>query len=497
MRRKWGLSSICLLIFILSACSSSPLSDAEDGIVRSDTLILSTTAYTEEAKTNTRTPGVTSEQASSLSPTAMPLFTPTSNFDFIFLPTCTPAEPALCPQQVADPPGLADLVEFLEGSGIEEANRIPELLLEVLNAGGAEHLYQTLRVREFPSNWFAYDDLTNDGIPEFIIRVRGPVDYLNVYGCDQGDFTILLEEPIVYGTVQVKIQDLNRNGIQNLVMSFNSCEWCRAVSVFEWDGERFRGLVQDWYIEPFDEQLVARDFAELPGYASVSLKDIDSNGTIEILLQGGKPSYLAGMSGREGPYREQTIVFMWNGEHYVWYSQHFDPADFRFQTLQDADEASQRGEWDVAQALYQEVVYSDELASWKREAWDALIEENEGSFIPPNPSDLPFNPVEYDQLSAYARFRILLLHLLRGWNDDAETVFENLEMTYDVDSAGYPYVEMADVFWSIYTTSGDIGEGCSAVIEFVQRRPELLLPLGSSDHGLFTIQYEAYMVCPY
>jgi hypothetical protein len=358
-----------------------------------------------------------------------------------------------------------------------------------------------------PNNWFrrfVFESitetglhLTNDGAPEFAIRVRGPVDYINVYSCDHGTYTILFERPIFYGTAHVTIQELNRNGIQELVLSFNSCEWCRAVSVFEWDGEEFKSLVQDWYIDPFDEELVSQDFTELPGYASVSLKDIDSNGTFEILLQGGKPSYLAGMSGREGPYREQTIVFMWNGEHYVWYSRRFDPADFRFQTLQDADEASQRGEWDVAQALYQEVIYSDELASWKREVWDALIEENEGTFSPPNPGDMPFNPVEYDQLSAYARFRILLLHLLRGWNDDAETVFENLEMTYDVDSAGYPYVEMAEVFWSIYTTSVDIGEGCSAAIEFIQRSPELLLPLGSSDHGLFTIQYEAYMMCPY
>jgi hypothetical protein len=250
------------------------------------------------------------------------------------------------------------------------------------------------------------------------------------------------------------------------------------------------------------------DMAELGGVAQAALQDIDGNGTFEIVLSGGGLTWPAGLIGADGPWRRQTIVYMWNGANFVWHSQQYDPAIFRFEAIQDADTATRRGNLDAALADYRAAAFSSSLRSWSWSEWMQIVERidvQKYGMIYPNAKAMPFDPIEYAQLTAYARYRIMLLYVLHGWDKDAGTVYESLQKKFPPNSPGRPYVELATTFWNQYQGSHDIKLACDKAVDYAKAHPEILSPLGNcdvgkffcEDHGLQSLRYEPESVCPF
>ncbi len=422
-------------------------------------------------------------------PTQLPTFEmpPTSDFTHVRQIRLTSTPPAKCP-----PPSKTKL--SLPDPLPNDAAEFQQSILDILNQGGIDKFWAHYSTT-FDKNDIAYEDLTNDGIKELVITSPGYAyhpGYLQVIGCQDGAFVNLFSQPgDVYSPHILAIKDVNNDGMNELVIRETTCEYCEGMWVYEWDGHVFQSLVRSrWYRDVGNPELKYFDVAELDGYSSSSIKDIDHNGTYELILEGGIPSWMGATFGGEGPYRTETDIYMWDGKYYTPYSQKYSPPNFRFEAVQDGDDETMKGEYDTALASYQAAIFNDQLKSWNEEVWQQLL-----GWEYPDIRKMPFNQTEYDQLSSYGRYRIMLNHLKLGRDKDAATVYQTLQTKYPPDNAGYPYVEMAAQFWNEYQSSHDLVLACSKAIQYANDHPEILKPLG--PHGTFDKSYLPSSVCPF
>lgn len=512
--KKKDLFLVGLFALLLVACTASTaIAPTPSPFPRTSTF---TPAFTPTASpslpTSTASPSFTHTASPTkrptLTPSAIPSATPsptlTATFDERSIVTRTPASPARCPLDSQD-------------AAIPNPNELPEdqqefekTILAVLNAGGTKRLVEKF-AGSYSAQGLAYQDLTGDGMPELIIVSRYFWGNLYVFGCYEQQYKTLLVEKVAYEQAPtiVAINDMNLDGVNDLAIEQSICNnGCTGARVYEWDGQQFQSLVRDWGIHPDvfhgihpDINLLDySDMAQLLSHSSASVTDIDDNGTHELVLAGGTPSYLGALTGGEGPWREQTIVYMWDGHYFVWHSQKYIPPVFRFEAIQDGDTASVRGDYEAALASYQDAIFSDTLKSWSREVWDQLVQqtiEQEQRVGYPDVSTMPFNPTEYAQLAAYARYRIMLLHIVRGGESDARTVHETLIKKFPEGSQGYPYVEMATRFWMEYQSSHNVEQACERAVAYAQAHQEMLAPLGGGDHGSWNEFYKPASVCPF
>lgn len=511
--KKKGLFLIGLFALWLVACTTSTaVAPTASAFPRTSTFIPTFTATANPSTpTSTASPSFTHTDT----PTRKPTFTPstvpsatpsptlTATFNERSVVTRTPASPAKCPLDSQD-------------AAIPNPNELPEdqqefekTILAVLNAGGTKRLVEKF-AGSYSAQGLAYLDLTGDGMPELIIVSGYFWGNLYVFGCYEQQYKTLLVEKVAYEhpLTILTTRDMNLDGVNDLAIEQTTCNWCTGARVYEWDGQQFQSLVRDWGehpgiwwgIHPDINLLYYSDMAELGGYSSASVTDIDDNGTYELVLAGGTPSYLGGLTGSEGPWREQTITYMWDGHYFIWHSQKYIPPVFRFEAIQDGDTASVRGDYEAALVSYQDAIFSDTLKSWSREVWDQLVQqtlEQEQRIGYPDVSTMPFNPTEYAQLAAYARYRIMLLHTLRGLESDARTVYETLIKKFPEGSSGYPYAEIATEFWAEYQVSHNVEQACERAVAYAQAHEEILAPLGGGDHGMWNEHYKPVSICPF
>lgn len=321
---------------------------------------------------------------------------------------------------------------------------------------------------------------------------------MNVYGCQDKKFVNLLtiSSDLEHPPNINAIQDLNGNGVNELVVGIFGSHCCTGFMVYEWNGARFESLVKTWEVSYASGKLEDGDVVELGGNAQVSVIEIDNNGLYEIILDGGFPSYTGGWTGIDRPWREEKVVYMWNGENYVWYSQEYYPPNFRFEAIQDGDTEKIRGDYDSALKSYQAAIFDNKLKSWTQEVWRDLSQNQDPQNLRyPDLEKMPFNQNEYDQLSAYARYRIMVIYLKQGWYGDAKTVYEALLEKHPYENKGYPYTELAKEFRDEFQSSHDISSSCNMAIAYATNHSEILEPLGS--HGLFDEYYEPEDICPF
>ena len=111
--------------------------------------------------------------------------------------------------------------------------------------------------------------------------------------------------------------------------------------------------------------------------------------------------------------------------------------------------------------------------------------------------------IEYPNLSAYAHFRILLLHIIRGNTNEAKKEFNTLKESFQPDQPGYAYLELATAFWDEYQKSANIEDACTKAIEYAEMYPvEVLSYLGNGEYarayfGDQSLDYEPDDVCPF
>lgn len=300
----------------------------------------------------------------------------------------------------------------------------------------------------------------------------------------------------------VGIQDMNLNGIPKVVIADFGGEGMAAgqglsVYVYEWDGSRFVTRIPK--IEDYEVGAMLSG-SRLDEYLpTVNIKDIDHNGTKELLLTGGITTDWHIEYYRYYPWRDQTDIYTWNGENFVFQKTYFSPPIYRYQAVQDGDREMLDQEYNKALKSYQEAIFSDKLLGWSQAHKDREMLlfslDLQTSSPPPVPPD---DPREYPNLAAYARYRIMLLHLLLGHTNEAKTVYETLQEKFPEGSEGHVFARVAQAFWEEYTSSKDVAKSYAAAVHVAEQNKNDLYFLGSDFHNSEQdIMYTPQDVCPF
>jgi len=446
MNRKF-LQILNITIFILTACGqSAPATQVAP-------VIDNATSTPSPAQTATQTSLPTATPTASITPLpTIPTFTPT--FDVSTILTVTPAPKAEC-------------------------------LNESLDDFSAK-LVKEISILESPKTI----DITNDGFPEVIVvgKSTGKINYgeISLYSCQSNSY-LLLEKFVGLFDIPTlaNIQDLNQNGIPEIVTAVRGCGGfgaCWEISILEWDGEAFQHLES----KRMNENRV-------PSLEKISFEDLDNNKTIELIVERGLPSHPDKLS--DGPSRRFTEIFSWNGGSYTLTDRKIASPQFAFQAIQDGDQETLNQNFDNAFSLYEEVISSKSLEWWSLDRF-LYYRNNLWAIDTLEPTPTP-DFAEYPRLATYAYYRIMLIHLVQNHESDATTVYNTLQEKFGNDQYGHPYVEMGTAFWEAYQSAHKMYDGCAAAIQYAAEHPEILIPLGSDYHGSQSHIYVAEDVCPF
>lgn len=277
-------------------------------------------------------------------------------------------------------------------------------------------------------------------------------------------------------------QDMNQDGVPEIVFSYieiigTHANFTRVFRILEWDGSKFADLIQG---DPYH-----------PNAASVNngdgvIRDTDGDGTLELVLTNG----IGRGAEMNGPQRACTDVWAWNGVAFTLDCVESGPPEYRFQAVQDGDDATLCGHYDKALTFYQQAIFDDQLLGWSP---DRLWPD---SLYGTDPTPTP-DPDERPRLSAYARYRIMLLYIVQGFMPESQIVYETLQDEFPAGAIGHQYAELATVFWEEYDASGDIAAACGKALEYASTHAdEVLSPLGSGFYGFGQRDYAPEDICP-
>ena len=489
---------ILTVTFLLSACGGNtlpPQPTVAAGTLQSIPVMDDSTATPSPLPTATQTTQPAATLTASITPLpTIPTFTPT--FDARTIVTVTPASPAECPKE--DPTLTPDFQirtrscwDTKEGclfSGTENE------ILDFLNHGGSiKSVIQKLSKADFggyfygKSKGFAYQDITGDSVSELIFEDFSVTQRIHIFYCEGRKYKIYpSEETEVHqqGTDNIySIEDMNLNGLPEIVIvDIGGCSGaCFGATIYEWNGEEF---------------MDRSPYAGTTGFDSFQMKDFDHNGTKEFILRGDRPCI--GCFAFETPWRYKTTVYIWNGQTYAPLPEKFDPPVYRYQAIEDADRLVMEGKFAEALPLYQDAIFSDKLEWWSHERWEYELNVSQYSYSSIKPTFPPLpapDDSEYPRLAAYAYYRIMLLHVVKGYESDAGTVYKTLQQKFSNDQYGYPYAEMATSFWNEYQSSHDLTSACAKAIQYTVEHPDLLTPLGGPSQQDYN--YKSEDVCPF
>ncbi len=475
---KQILISLLSGILFLAACgqTSPTIQIAPTPVVGN----LTSTLPPIPTNTNTSVPTETPTASITLLPT-IPTFTPT--FDARTIVTITPALKAECPK--LDTTIKAE--NYLPNKLEYPSPGAPDKILEFLNKGGngqslVKRLDQIYSKVEY-SGGYAFLDVTNDQISEFLYVELYYGERPIVFSCKNGKYEILtiLSGQHDFDFYEMEFEDLNSDGIPEIIVTGTGGVSfpISTIYLYEWTGRTFSILGQ----------------VSILALRQTQIKDVDGNRTKEISFSGDNPGCLSCKNFI--PQRQRTITSGWNGKEFVEISIEFESPEYRFQAIQDADAAVIVGKYDKAFHLYEKAISNKKLEWWSPERMQYKQETYAwfpGVTPPPIPSE---DKTEYPRLAAYAYYRMMLLHIVKGEETEAGATYNTLQQKFDNDPHAHRYVEMATAFWDAYQSTHKMYDGCAAAIQYAVEHTEILVPLGSNYHGSQSHIYVPADVCPF
>jgi len=313
-------------------------------------------------------------------------------------------------------------------------------------------------------------DLSGDGEPETIVSIidpssadqpTGPSGMLLIYGCEHRQVALWYSSSATRPNPLPRIMQTgnfiaaprgNQIAVQTETCGANTC--FEKFDVLGWDGQALVSLLA----EPL----------ELPS-AQYQLVQADADTPIEIQVQTGVNKSIGA-----GPQRTEKQLWDWNGAQYVEVKSELSPVEYRIHAVYVADDAFNAGDYQTAINWYSRVITDDTLKDWLTEAGYA-------------------NAHDGDTLKAYARFRLLLIGLLRG-DANAEDQLKALTADYPDGSPVNQTTQMAQLLWDKYQATQDWTQTCAAVNAFANDQYQII-----DDLGLFGYSNRMYTsddMCP-
>jgi hypothetical protein len=433
-RTSFLLATCCLVLATLSCGPLTPV------LGPTPTLISTTVAPTEP-------------------PSATPLPSPTPTRTPT--PTPTPIPPtAPCP-----PPGSPTLDQPTSFTAY------PDAIQAYLSAGGD---LETLRARL--GAWGALPDgeqqltaadLNGDGTDEVILslvdpqgHVIAPSGVLLVFECAGEAYQRLHRggrgdsEAFDPSVEILQVGDVTLDGLPDVVYVLRNCgaHTCyERLRILGWDGA----------------QLVDRigGALELP-YPTYNVEP----GTIEAISGG------IGSVGAE-PQRGYAEIWAWNGAIFTRTKEIYQPPVYRYHALLDGDRALRAGDYLTATRAYERVINDDALEEWG------------GITSMMTPAE------ERAQLSAFARWRLVLTYLLTDRPDEAQTAYDSLQRDYPAGPGG-DVARMARTFWEAYQPQESVSAGCAATVAQVEAYSSVL-DFFTRNYGYANPFWELEDLCPF
>jgi hypothetical protein len=473
---RQNLSFIFLLGFLVSGCATgTPLASSTQPVGQSHTSAVEWTP-TQPQRTASSTPGRSTITAT---PQFIFTFDPTTNR------TATPETAKACavnPGVELDfhfPRSAEEVMNYWDTSNISYKDRVINFLSR---DGDVRKVTKDLALSFSPH--FYYLDVTNDGIQDLIMQGYSVFETLYIFYCDKGQWRVFDSNTPGDPDHIVGVYDLNLNGIPETVsyVTGGTGSGYMAVDIFEWNGWRFSNLR--------DEPVTIMGASGGP-----RIQDLNGDGLMEIILVGGACG--TAIMDMCFPWRQQTLIFSWNGNQFVLSQTRYTAPEYRYQAIQDADREFLYRNYPKALQLYWSVIEDSSLDWWSperekytKQLWDTRKETPQ----PVIPTQVP-DDQEYDQLSAYAYFRIGLLNLVMGNEEEARKVFNSLYEEYPLGNPGYPYAMLTGYFMDAYSESGDVVSACQAAIQFADKNPSLLAFLNGTNDFQDKI-YHPQDICP-
>ena len=187
-------------------------------------------------------------------------------------------------------------------------------------------------------------------------------------------FRIFLDFGGDSGVELADVVDINKNGIPEIII-YNIIHYGYFdISIFEWDGNKFQSLINMGNYSSTDDTVI--DWISTTWISDTHYKLIDPNhdGVKEVFIEYDVNQLCGGFGDIcDGtPARAQSTILGWNGQNYVVQQSYYVPAQYRFQAIQDGDDASSQKEYTKALSLYQEAIFSDKLKGYSPEMGDNL-----------------------------------------------------------------------------------------------------------------------------
>ena len=470
-------TAFLIIIFLLSACGQpAPVPMIENA-----------TSTPSSFPSNTSSPTHTPTASITPLPT-IPTFTPT--FDVSTIVTVTPAPRAECPEETNKQPFTPN---NLNGQGNDYNQQFINYTLAYLNKGGSVEMIRPTYPNHI--NNFQQEDVTGDGINELIFAFG---IWIDIFKCinDKYELSTISTMYTAQSSIIIGVVDLNMDGAKEIIAYFDGCmgSQCASIDILGWDGNQFKSLIEN------PSSMDGCSYMNIAPF-QVEIRDIDNNGTIELILQNTDNPWPNDLGF---PFRKETRTCMWNGKSIALYQIHFDKPYYRYQSLQDGEMATQSGNYLAALDSYAQTIDNEDLEWFTKERlyhdfW--IYHSNYSSSLKePTPTASPSmqpDPAEYPRLAAYAYYRIMLLHFVQGQESEAATTYNTLQETFGNDPYAHPYAEMASAFWEAYQSTHKMYDGCAAAIQYAVEHPEILIPLGSDYHGAQSHIYVPADVCPF
>jgi len=277
--------------------------------------------------------------------------------------------------------------------------------------------------------------LIGDGISQTIVSIFNPASawpvpsgMLLVYGCANQQAKLLYSAISTDSESMpqvVKAGDLigaKRGGqIATLISTCGARTCFDSLDVLGWNGQTFVSLMGS----PLS----------LPA-ATYAFTQTDTDPALEIEAQGG----VVGSIGA-GPQRTDKQIWKWNGAQYVKVSSTLAPVEYRIQAVYEGDDAFTAGDFQQAIDWYTRVINDAALKDWLTEIKYPKAHDR-------------------DTLTAYARFRLLLIGLLRG-DANARDQLDQLTNDYPGGNPVHTTQQMAQAFWNKYQATQDFKAACA------------------------------------
>ncbi len=359
------------------------------------------------------------------------------------------------------PPILAYL------NALGSANGLQEAFSRLHNPSNPGVIYQARVVSR---------DVTGNGTVDVIVNISLPTlesRALFVFSCSSGKFISLYQNK--NDPTLIAVKDMDLDGKAEIIFSSPDCTvGCMVYyDILEWNGQEFTSLVRN-NDPPCYGPCLARGHVEFA--------DLAHNGTLAfVLVQGWDIQY--------GPGCNRRVDWEWNGKAFVPSSQPICLPQYRLHAVYAGDDAARAGNFVQALHYYQQVIFEAGLLPGRN--WQQPLISTSKSTPAPDPQ-------EWDILSAYARYRIMLLQIL--WKDEpsALLVYHTLAAFFPAGASGHAYAELASAFWEAYQQTHLVNSSCGQAIQYASSHAkDVLTPLGQAVYGKNNRDYMPYDICPF